>query len=198
MVQRTKTNEHILVQMLKNGNATTQILTWTWKACSREQVDTTIPAVLNMLASDVWMLKIAATKVRLEHSDTRPIFRPIFRQSRAEPSRQAPLLLVAKRYSECRSNPANENNNSPKNTVHNRAYILYGACTHDSSRASSVSLFRMVEVRSLAYFLFSTLACKSRALPTQFQAQSNGHRMCTRAPRLSRSYCTCTWRTSSG
>ena len=35
----------------------------TWKACSRRQVDATIPLILDLLKSDFWMLKSAAAQV---------------------------------------------------------------------------------------------------------------------------------------
>ncbi|CAN0029475.1 unnamed protein product, partial [Ectocarpus sp. 13 AM-2016] len=57
-----------LLRQMKGGTqvsmkTSVEVLKVTWRACSSRQVDSTIPLVLEMLASDTWMLKSAAAKV---------------------------------------------------------------------------------------------------------------------------------------
>ncbi|CAB1096090.1 unnamed protein product [Ectocarpus sp. CCAP 1310/34] len=59
-----------LLRQMKGGTqvsmkTSVEVLKVTWRACSSRQVDSTMPLVLEMLASDTWMLKSAAAQVVL-------------------------------------------------------------------------------------------------------------------------------------
>ncbi|CAN0071552.1 unnamed protein product [Ectocarpus sp. 4 AP-2014] len=59
-----------LLRQMKGGTQVSmktavEVLRVTWRACSSKQVDSTMPLVLDMLASDTWMLKSAAAQVVL-------------------------------------------------------------------------------------------------------------------------------------
>lgn len=59
-IAKTPSND---VKKHKIYHVHTQVLKRTWKTCSSLQVNATITPVLNMLASDVWILKAAAAQV---------------------------------------------------------------------------------------------------------------------------------------